>query len=1585
MKRHIIFLAICSVYTIAVFSQINTGETFNLSAPDSGNKTYIARESITLSPGFRYTATSENNFNAKIDKTLLFPPTEGKYINENGIIVNSAYEGAVVGSVAGQLDVSPTGAATYTIPIECPEGIQGIQPNLALVYNSQTGNSILGWGWNLSGISAITRTGKDYYHDSSAASVKLNVMDNLMLDGQRLYLISGTHFSANAEYRTEIESFSKIIYKYIDGYMGFEVTTKGGSKMEYGSSTDSYIEAQGSNVPLQWLLKKVSDRNGNYLNYEYYENTSNGECRLSKIKYTGNSAANLLPFSAIEFMYKARTDTITNYIAGKLIMEPKLLDYILVKTNNQILKKYSITYSTEGLYSQITSITEELSDGARYKPIKICWKDESVIYSKTGEEDSYLGLFEHITDLNPIFADFNGDGRRDFITVKDKVVKLYINYDFSGISFPKKTEFTVYGDNYKAVIPADLNGDGLMDIIGVTHAPNNTYRYNYYFFDGNSFSGVSGGFNTTVADNDYVIGDFNGDGKHEILIKSTEKLYDGTGTVIGSGGITDWGDELFSTFPNCLNLFDVTGNGKTNICIRTGNTGYVYEFNGSTFELLFSTSELSNKQDIYPGDYNNDGKIDLFVIKSNSSYGPYGYETFWLLSTGNSFVKKILPRLTLSEKTLKGFGGDFNLDGKYDFALVEYESRGISFYVKFKIGINNGSGFDFVSYTSNMPLNEREDWQKLDCADYDGDGRYDFTYHKYSDVWMNKSFDDTFFARIKSISNGFETHYVDYLPVTSRYIYNTEEQYSVNFPVTKTLFPFYVVQRLYDNIYYSISYYYKNIRTHKQGKGFLGFEKISATNSRNNQTVSSIYDYNHTYFNVYPAKQIVSVNTGNTTDTVSASVFSNNIIYFGGKRVFPYQSGQISTNYLTGLTTDVSIHNYDIYGNPDSVRTIRGNHTETKIFKYTDNGSWCNYLPQKITVKQQWDNDIITRISTFGYDTKGNIINDTIDVGDVNQYITSYSNYDAFGNPQKITTSANGVSRSQTLTYTPSGRFVKTRTNDLLNETITYHYYEERGLLTAETSRLGWISYGYDACNRLVETHYPDGTKSVNTLLWAANRSDKPLGAKYYSYSETSGESPLTVWYDALGREIRSESYGLNQKKIQISTEYNTKGQVSTVWGPYFENETSINATDYLYDSYGRIKKITDVEGITTYTYNGLTTTVTTPSGSSSTTVNSAGLTTSQTTNGKSVAFTHYANGQVKTATPQGGTAITMEYNLQGKRTSLVDPDAGTVKSKYDGWGQLLVDSQYVHSKTTPVVTTYNYTQAGLLNYMQRVGKQTQRTDYIYDSLNRLKTVRIAGQHSQTYYYDNFDRIIQSVDSITNSTVFKRSTEFDQLGRVYKQIYPDGFTVSNIYDRNGYLTHVKKFDDNSLLWQAKESNARGQLTKTQQGSKETIYSFNAKGFPVSIVTAGITNLSYVFNAKGNLSSRKDGISIYKDSMYYDSMNRLTNWHIYQGSTITQSNSLSFNATTGNIQSKTGISTAMTYGENGKPHALTSLDPVSSYVPAGQTLTYTDFRKIKTVSHNGTSYSLVYGTDEQRIKSTHTKSGTTTSKYYLGDY
>lgn len=108
-----------------------------------------------------------------------------------------------VGVIDGAAGATQTGAATYTIPIKCPPGTGGMAPNISLSYSSQSGNGIAGMGWNITGLSAITRVGKDIYHDGVVAPVKYSYDDKFALDGVRLNGISGSYGYNNAEYALE--------------------------------------------------------------------------------------------------------------------------------------------------------------------------------------------------------------------------------------------------------------------------------------------------------------------------------------------------------------------------------------------------------------------------------------------------------------------------------------------------------------------------------------------------------------------------------------------------------------------------------------------------------------------------------------------------------------------------------------------------------------------------------------------------------------------------------------------------------------------------------------------------------------------------------------------------------------------------------------------------------------------------------------------------------------------------------------------------------------------------------------------------------------------------------------------------------------------------------------------------------------------------------------------------------------------------------------------------------------------------------------------------------------------------------------
>jgi hypothetical protein len=68
------------------------------------------------------------------------------------IIPTENQDGLATGETAGFFDVTPDGAATYRIPLWVPPGRNGMQPELALRYDSRAGYGLMGVGWRLDGL-----------------------------------------------------------------------------------------------------------------------------------------------------------------------------------------------------------------------------------------------------------------------------------------------------------------------------------------------------------------------------------------------------------------------------------------------------------------------------------------------------------------------------------------------------------------------------------------------------------------------------------------------------------------------------------------------------------------------------------------------------------------------------------------------------------------------------------------------------------------------------------------------------------------------------------------------------------------------------------------------------------------------------------------------------------------------------------------------------------------------------------------------------------------------------------------------------------------------------------------------------------------------------------------------------------------------------------------------------------------------------------------------------------------------------------------------------------------------------------------
>lgn len=105
-----------------------------------------------------------------------------------------------------------SGEAIITVPIPFPKGINQVKPDVKLEYRSNNpANRELGLGWRLAGLSEITRCAKSYALDGKFENIFYNYSDVFCLDGSRLLLVTGVYGQNGSEYRTEVDTYKRVI------------------------------------------------------------------------------------------------------------------------------------------------------------------------------------------------------------------------------------------------------------------------------------------------------------------------------------------------------------------------------------------------------------------------------------------------------------------------------------------------------------------------------------------------------------------------------------------------------------------------------------------------------------------------------------------------------------------------------------------------------------------------------------------------------------------------------------------------------------------------------------------------------------------------------------------------------------------------------------------------------------------------------------------------------------------------------------------------------------------------------------------------------------------------------------------------------------------------------------------------------------------------------------------------------------------------------------------------------------------------------------------------------------------------------
>jgi len=1342
-----------------------------------------------------------------------------------------------IGLTTGELSVSGSGAAVYTVPIAVPKGIGGVAPTLALTYNSQSGNGIAGYGWHLAGLSVISRVGSTMYHNGKITEVNLTNTDQFALDGQRLILKEGTHGESGALYETE--TFSQLRIKAVGRSKNpafrpdyFEVLYPDGSKAYYGKDNNSQS-------PMEYAISYWENAQGVSIRYFYKEE---GNCiYIDHIEYGGKGENNL---HKVKFLYTYRQLTNVAYVGGVRFLDKQLLSSITVENNSLPHRNYSFGYNTTNLkYERLVSV-QESKEGEKCSPIQFRYQDSTKTPSNELYEVQSTIDTKHfnVNMLNSgvLPIDIDGDNYTDFImypTILEKAYKEFFIFDnlkkkdasFSRASIPEGFN-ELFSGKILSSSGSLIGGQAIIS----THIQNNKIIFKTFTKGALLYEQYEREWIFPAYTNDVKIisGDFNGDGltdmmaierhpnKRVHLIDLDRRKESNYTETIGT----------FEQMPSSEDLIlamDIMGNGKTNIIHIANEVIYIYQMNdNSQLQLLYSyrNSHISKERAPIIGDYNGDGKMDfLFPIEN------YNNNFLLLTNKGKGFNSSeyqlpFVYKPSIKERKTKNVNTSFwgNLAPHY----VTYD---VYFYHRFiPIDINNDGKTDIIHTFSNMAPDRFEDEKEntsftLYINTQSGDTpSFVKTYRKELQpkgvpphiIFSSPDEKDRMVDLSLFISDKIETfthkqnhkedvllrevvkenlsETITYRPMSSNYSYEhfRDELFTYDVNYRGINYPYAIlenlsqvrlvgkIERLAGNVKVQRIFNYYNGISHTEGLGFLGFQSVGSTNWYEPEKRQKQLLYNHKVMN-------------------------------------PYLRGAILDEY------NIENNSYNQRNEP-----IRSYFQKTS-YQYTHTLSPNKVF--KLQLAQQTTEDKLSGLTTtnnFTYDTDGNLTEQRTQTDGYSQstrisYLPKSEAPYFVGLPQKkettTTLAGDSFSTAETFAY-DKGLLTthKTQGNGTGWRTTSYSYDEYGNVTeqtaTAENGEQRTKRYTYDPTHRLVTSHtdhegqvtkFSYNNKGLlerktsplgQTTLYTYDLWGRPiqttdfLGKKTTTHYEFNGSIFKTITeneegtysaesYNTLGWLLEKESNDAFNNRYAVSYEYNGIGQQVAVSTPHLAGGASQKVKRTEYDVYGRPTSITSPEGkVTRFTYDKLKTTADDGQQQIVSTRDAQGNIVEHQDNGGTVRYTYFANGNLKTAN-YSGAVQRITQDGWGRKISLIDPSAGRYTYQYDTWGNLT-------EETTPKgKTTFNYAQGtDRLTEKHITGDYTDmRIRYTYNADKLLTQIdnqnKDGNNELYTYNYNVHKQLTELTEKKLGSNLtFSQKYVYDDFGRTAREIYTaDGY------------------------------------------------------------------------------------------------------------------------------------------------------------------------------------------------------------------